>query len=414
MTLADVPGIATGADLQQTVDAIAEWQLPSGMIPWFPGGHADPWNHVEAAMALTLGGRHAEAERAFEWLQSIQRSDGSWHQYYLADGVEQDKLDANVCSYIAAGVWHRWLCTSDRAFVEAMWPVVEAAIDFVLDLQTPRGEILWARHADGTPWSFALLTGSSSICHSLRCAIALAEMLGHERPDWELSAARLTHVVRHVPEAFAPKARWAMDWYYPVLAGVLTGDEAVARLDARHKAFVIEGRGVRCVSDRPWVTVAETCEYALAQLAAGNRSVAEDLRKAEPSRAVEVSIAPGVSARGDARLLRSVLENLLSNAWKFTGNRSPAHIEFAAERRDGELVCRVTDDGAGFDMAFAGVLFSPFQRLHRASEFPGNGIGLATVKRIVARLGGQVWAEGAVGRGAAVYFSLPEAARAQG
>jgi hypothetical protein len=277
MTLADVPGIATGADLQQTVDAIAEWQLPSGMIPWFPGGHADPWNHVEAAMALTLGGRHAEAERAFEWLQSTQRPDGSWHQYYLADSVEQDKLDANVCSYIAAGVWHRWLCTSDRAFAEAMWPVVEAAIDFVLELQTPRGEILWARHADGTPWSFALLTGSSSICHSLRCAIALAELLGHERPDWELSAARLTHVVRHVPEAFAPKARWAMDWYYPVLAGVLTGDEATARLDARHKAFVIEGRGVRCVSDRPWVTVAETCEYALAQLAAGNRSVAEDL-----------------------------------------------------------------------------------------------------------------------------------------
>lgn len=277
MTLADIPGIATGADLQQTVDAIAEWQLPSGMIPWFPGGHADPWNHVEAAMALTLGGRHAEAERAFEWLQSIQRSDGSWHQYYLADGVEQDKLDANVCSYIAAGVWHRWMCTSDRAFAEAMWPVVEAAIDFVLDLQTPRGEILWARHADGTPWSFALLTGSASICHSLRCAIALAELLGHERPDWELSAARLTHVVRHVPEAFAPKARWAMDWYYPVLAGVLTGDEAVARLDARHKAFVIEGRGVRCVSDRPWVTVAETCEYALAQLAVGNRAVAEDL-----------------------------------------------------------------------------------------------------------------------------------------
>ncbi len=165
-------------------------------------------------------------------------------------------------------MWHRWLCTADRGFAEEMWPVVEAAIDFVLELQTPRGEILWARHADGTPWSFALLTGSSSICHSLRCAIALAELLGHERPDWELSAARLTHVVRHVPEAFAPKARWAMDWYYPVLAGVMVGDDAVrARLESRHKAFVIEERGVRCVSDRPWVTVAETCEYALAQLA---------------------------------------------------------------------------------------------------------------------------------------------------
>src|ERR687897_633714 len=181
MTLVDVPGIVAANDLQQTVDAIAEWQLPSGMIPWFPGGHADPWNHVEAAMALTLGGRHAEAERAFQWLVDMQRHDGSWHQYYLADRVEQDKLDANVCAYVAAGVWHRWLCTEDRAFAEALWPVVEKAIDFVLELQTPRGEILWARHADGTPWSFALLTGSSSICHSLRCAIGIAELLGHER-----------------------------------------------------------------------------------------------------------------------------------------------------------------------------------------------------------------------------------------
>ena len=136
-----------------------------------------------------------------------------------------------------------------------MWPVVEKAIDFVLDLQTPRGEILWARHADGTPWSFALLTGSSSMCHSLRCAIALAELLGHERPDWELSAARLAHVIRahcagDAPDAFAPKHRWAMDWYYPVLAGVLRDDEAHARLDAppRH---LRRGRPRRALRDRP-------------------------------------------------------------------------------------------------------------------------------------------------------------------
>jgi hypothetical protein len=277
MTLADVPGIATGADLQQTVDAIADWQLPSGMIPWFPGGHADPWNHVEAAMALTLGDRHNEAELAFQWLIDVQRADGSWHQYYLADRVEQDKLDANVIAYVAAGVWHRWLCTHDCGFVETLWPVVERAIDWVLDLQTPRGEILWARHADGTPWSFALLTGSSSICHSLRCAIGLAELLGHERPDWELSAARLAHVIRHVPDAFSPKHRWAMDWYYPVLAGVVLGDAGRERLAERHDAFVMDGRGVRCVSDRPWVTAAETCEYAMANLAVGRTDVAVDL-----------------------------------------------------------------------------------------------------------------------------------------
>ena len=89
-------------------------------------------------MALALGGRILEAERAYDWLVGLQRPDGAWHQYYLADRVEQDKLDANVCAYVATGVWHHWLLTHDQGFAETMWPVVERAIDFVLDLQTAR------------------------------------------------------------------------------------------------------------------------------------------------------------------------------------------------------------------------------------------------------------------------------------
>lgn len=272
-----VAGLVTATQIRETAEAIAAWQLPSGMIPWVPGGHCDPWNHVEAAMALALAGLRAEAELAFDWLVGLQRPDGAWHQYYLADRVEQDKLDANVCAYVAAGVWHHWLLFADRGFAEAMWPVVEAAIDFVLELQTPRGEILWARHADGTPWPFALLTGSSSIAHSLRCAIALAELLGHERPDWELSAARLAEVIATVPDAFAPKHRWAMDWYYPTLCGVITGDAGRERLAARWDTFLLPDRGVRCVADRPWVTVAETCECAMALLAVDEPAKAETL-----------------------------------------------------------------------------------------------------------------------------------------
>ncbi len=274
-TVPSVEGVISVAQVRETAEAIASWQLPTGMIPWFPGGHADPWNHVEAAMALDLAGMGHEAERGYQWLVDIQRPDGSWHQYYLAHEIEQDKLDANTIAYIAAGVWHHWLLHADRGFVETLWPVVESAVDFVLDLQAPRGEILWARHADGTPWSFALLTGSSSIFHSLRCAVAVAGLLGHERPDWELSAARLGSVIRahcagQAADAFAPKARWAMDWYYPVLGGALEGIEAQVRLDARRDTFVVEGRGVRCVSDRPWITAAETCECLMAELAIGN------------------------------------------------------------------------------------------------------------------------------------------------
>ena len=272
-----VVDVLSVSDLELTADSIAAWQLPNGMIPWFPGGHADPWNHVEAAMALTVMGRRAEAERAYQWLVDHQHPNGAWHQYYVADGVEQDKLDANCVAYVATGVWHHYLCTGDRGFLESMWPVVERSVEFVLDLQLPRGEIRWARHADGTPWSFALLTGSSSICHSLRAAIATGEELGHERPEWELSAARLADVIRTQPDAFAPKHRWAMDWYYPVLAGVVTGQEGRSMLASRFDRFVMDGLGVRCVSDKPWVTAAETCECIIAHLGAGRRDIATEM-----------------------------------------------------------------------------------------------------------------------------------------
>jgi light-regulated signal transduction histidine kinase (bacteriophytochrome) len=133
------------------------------------------------------------------------------------------------------------------------------------------------------------------------------------------------------------------------------------------------------------------------------------LKLSNPARRVEFSIAPGVIAQGDTRLLDSVLENLLSNAWKFTGKIPAARIEFGAEVQGDELVCHVRDNGAGFDMAFAGYLFAPFQRLHRPTEFPGNGVGLATAKRIITRHRGRIWAEGAVNRGATFFFSLPHA-----
>jgi hypothetical protein len=269
-TVPEVAGVLTAGQVADTVDSIAAVQLPSGMIPWFAGGHADPWNHVEAAMALAVGGRRADAEAAYAWLAREQRPDGAWHQYYVAEGVEQAKLDANVCAYVATGVWHHFCLTGDRGFLEAMWPVVDAAVGFVLELQTPRGEILWARHADGRPWPFALLTGSASIAHSLGRALDAAGELGHERPRWELARRRLAHVVACVPEAFLPKDRWAMDWYYPVLAGVVAGEAGRARLNAGWDRFVIEGQGTRCVSDRPWVTAAETSECAMAHLAAGH------------------------------------------------------------------------------------------------------------------------------------------------
>ena len=137
------------------------------------------------------------------------------------------------------------------------------------------------------------------------------------------------------------------------------------------------------------------------------RAIAADLRRVQPERKAEFVIEENLSAQGDSGLLRIVMENLVGNAWKFTGKRDVARIEFgSAGERDGRTVFFVRDNGAGFEMKYAEKLFDPFQRLHGPDEFPGTGIGLATVSRIIQRHGGEIWAEGEKDRGAAFYFTL--------
>ncbi|UPT75663.1 MAG: ATP-binding protein [Elusimicrobiota bacterium] len=138
------------------------------------------------------------------------------------------------------------------------------------------------------------------------------------------------------------------------------------------------------------------------------RGIAASLREAQPARDVELVVAPGVAAWADPRLIQVVLRNLLENAWKYTAGRPKARVEFGTTQADGETAYFVRDDGAGFDSAFGGRLFTPFSRLHGKTEFPGSGIGLAIVGRIVKRHGGRVWADGKVGAGAAFYFTLPK------
>ena len=139
------------------------------------------------------------------------------------------------------------------------------------------------------------------------------------------------------------------------------------------------------------------------------RGVVDELRAREPQRSVEFESNGATPAKGDARLVRIALTNLLGNSWKFTRVRKPAHISFGGETRDGESVFFVKDDGVGFDMRYADKLFGAFQRLHSTTEFEGTGIGLATVQRIVHRHGGRVWAESVVGKGTTFYFTLPSA-----
>ena len=135
--------------------------------------------------------------------------------------------------------------------------------------------------------------------------------------------------------------------------------------------------------------------------------VVDELRRGAPTRAVDAQVQSGLRVQGDPTLLRMVLENLLGNAWKYSGKREHAEIRFESEQRQGERVFVVTDNGAGFDMRFADRLFGVFQRLHSASDFQGTGVGLASARRIVRRHGGDIWAESEIGQGARFYFTLP-------
>ncbi len=129
--------------------------------------------------------------------------------------------ESNFTAYIAVGLLHHIGSTGDHAFLDRMWPTVVAALDFTLGLQMPGGEIRWARGGDGLPAEEALLTGCSSMFHSLRCALALARLRGEPQPDWELAATTLGHAVAAHEDRFSPRERYSMDWYYPILGGAV-------------------------------------------------------------------------------------------------------------------------------------------------------------------------------------------------
>jgi hypothetical protein len=222
-------------------------------------------------MGLSTGGYLKEARRAFAWMAGMQLEDGSWYSAYK-QGVPEDKTrDANMTSYIAVGVFHYYLITADTEFLKRMWPTVSAAMDFALSLQTAEGEIHWAISPEGRIDQMALLTGSSSVYMSLKCALTIARILGHPASGWRRACRALGTAIRNKPHLFnIAKSRYSMYWFYPILAGVLTGADAQRRIDKYWKKYVIEERGVRCVSDEPWVTIAESSELCIA-LAAMDR-----------------------------------------------------------------------------------------------------------------------------------------------
>ena len=271
-----VAGVLTPRQCRQTAESIAAVQEPSGEIPWSEIGHTDVWDHVECAMALTVAGLTEQARAAYDWCRREQRADGSWPIQYRRGVIEDHNSDSNFCAYVATGVWHHVLVTGDRRFGEQMWPTVRAAIDFVLGLQATTGEIYWAHGPSG------VATGSA------------ADRLRQRLPQHPLRARprRLCRRPRN-PNGRSPLAgsdmrspsiptpsprnrttRWTGTT--PSWVARCADRRRSARIAERWDEFVVDGLGIRCVDDRPWVTGAETCELVMALDAMGERDRALD------------------------------------------------------------------------------------------------------------------------------------------
>jgi len=255
-------------DLLEELDLLARFilsvQNEDGEIPWSVGGKTDPWDLVESAMGLAISGYVDEARRAYEWLARHQLKDGSWYSSIRNGVVEDSTKESHFSAYPAVGVLHYYLITRDLSFLKRLWPTVKKGIEFALAMQAPTGEIAWARNKQGDIDHMSLLTGCSSIYLSLKCALVISALLRRFRHDWYHAWKKLEYAIVHLPHRFNMiKSRFSMDWYYPVLCGAMRGEEAKHRIDRGWEKFAVPGWGIRCVSDRPWVTMAETAELAL-------------------------------------------------------------------------------------------------------------------------------------------------------
>ncbi len=278
-------------DLGPAVQRILDIQTKNGDIAWFEGGPWDPWNHVESAMALCVAGERDAAILAYDYLAAQQRPDGAWYGDYgnALPMVDRDFIsrepapafiDSNFCAYPAVGVAHFLKVTGNTEQVRAWWPMVGRALDFVLTLQRSDGTFCWSFEALGTDKEDALLAGNASILKSLECGLFLAKHMGEDRPSWACARTKLQDALRTAPDRFdrhGTGARFAMDWYYPVLVGAYSEEAARARILHRWDAFVTKERACRCVSDEPWITVAETAELVLTLLAIDEVELAQDL-----------------------------------------------------------------------------------------------------------------------------------------
>lgn len=256
-----------------SIDYILEVQNQDGSIPWEKGKKLDPWDHIEAAMGLSIAGNKVEAEKAFIWLSDNQLDDGSWYSEYIESVPQTKRRETNFSAYLATGLLHYFLIFEDKKFLERLFPSLEKAMEFVISSQTSKGDIYWAKEEGIEILDDSLITGSSSIYKSLECAIAIYNILG--KPIENLSESRLSlkNSINNNPERYdrswESKSRYSMDWYYPILCGVYDDKEGISIIDSKWSDFIVLGMGCKCVVEEPWVTVAESSELVIALVKLG-------------------------------------------------------------------------------------------------------------------------------------------------
>jgi len=277
------PAAISRNGLQRTAAWIASHQRSDGGIPWFDDGRLDPWNNVQCAMALTTMGRLDAARAALRSLAASQLAEGAWPSMATMEKVIDPTLDTNHAAYLGTGLWYHHVATGEVDLAAELWPTLDAAIGFVVRHMEPDGILCWGVDGAGNVWHAPLVAGSASAHGSLRCAVRIAALLGHDRPSWSDAADRLGSALRadhprfHNHDMPAPSGHFGMDWYYPVLGGAVRGDGGRARLGEGRDFWIRDGLGCRCVADRPWYTVAETCELAIALDALGENGLAQNL-----------------------------------------------------------------------------------------------------------------------------------------
>ncbi len=257
-------------NIDSVISFILNLQKDSGDIPWHKDGKTDPWDLVETIMGLNIGKKFEASHLALEWLKSMQNNDGSWYSSYINGKPEDKTRETHMAAYISVGLFHTWLCSKDTKLLEYHWPTMEKGINYAISLQTKTGEIFWAKSPEGIVDPMSLLTGASSVFMSLKCALAVADILGRKKTSWEIAFDQLGSSLNNSIHNYnISKSRFSMYWFYPILSGAFTGDKATKRVKKYWNKYVIEEQGVRCVSDQPWVTIAETCELVLALYAMG-------------------------------------------------------------------------------------------------------------------------------------------------